>query len=114
MSDSGAAPAETQKVPFWGTIFESFRFVFTNLRYVVTIGWLPFIIIAAASNTGKYPQVYDDTFWLSQYYILKAAITIHSTIFSWVGHGLLAVCWHRFVILGEGRTAALLLARRNF
>ncbi len=54
MSESGTASADVRKIPFWRTIFHSFRFVFTNLHRVVTIGWLPFIIIVVASYVEGY------------------------------------------------------------
>ena len=107
MSDSGTSPAEPRKIPFWRTIYESFLFVFTNLRRVLVIGWLPFIIIAAAD--------YLETAHYSGYVTFSPAITIPNDIVSWLAFALFAVSWHRFVILGKRRSAAAgLLARRNF
>ena len=106
MSDSGTSPAEPRKIPFWRTIFQSFRFVFINLHRVVTIGWLPFIIIAVGSYVAIANMVGYATF--------SATITIPVQILSWLAYAVFAVCWHRFVILGEQRIgAAGLLTWRN-
>lgn len=106
MSDSGTSSAEPRKIPFWRTIFQSFRFVFTNLHRVLAIGWLPFIIIAVAFYVVIAEKV--------GYATITAAITIPTEILSWLAYAVFGVCWHRFVILGEQRSAtAGLLAWRN-
>ena len=101
MSDSGTASADVRKIPFWRTIYQSFRFVFTNLHRVITIGWLPFIITVVA----YYLRGYADAAEISGAATISAAITIPILILSWLAYAVFGVCWHRFVILGDQRSA---------
>lgn len=76
------------RIPVWRSIGDTFRIVFSNLREIIFLGWLPFGAYYACS--------------LLLYWINADGAGPGSSLVAVIAIGSLAVAIHRLVLAGEG------------
>ncbi|MCZ6744568.1 MAG: hypothetical protein O7D31_07820 [Alphaproteobacteria bacterium] len=87
MTDDGVSPPLAPKLPVWRTVVTSYLHVFAYFGRFLAFAWLPFLLILVGIVSDIFPE--SPLMWM---------ISIISGL---AAFALFAVCWHRFLLLGE-------------
>ncbi len=87
MTDDGVSPPLAPKLPVWRTVVRSYLHVFAYFGRFLAFAWLPFLLILVGIVSDIFPE--SPLMWM---------ISIISGL---AAFALFAVCWHRFLLLGE-------------
>ncbi len=87
MTDDGVSPPLAPKLPVWRTVVRSYLHVFAYFGRFLASAWLPFLLILISIVSYIFPA--SPLLWM---------ISIISGL---AAFALFAVCWHRFLLLGE-------------
>lgn len=84
-----------RKLPVFRISWEAYRFVFRHALSLVKLAWLPFLVVSAARATPIYFLVTHGP----PYSGIWSWVT--NTVFLFAFPALVAVNWHRYVLLGS-------------
>lgn len=87
MTDDGVSPPLAPKLPVWRTVARSYHLVFAYFGRFLAFAWLPFLLILLSIVSAIFPE--SPLMWMI------------SLISGLAAFALFAVCWHRFLLLGE-------------
>ena len=87
MTDDGVSPPLAPKLPVWRTVVRSYLHVFAYFGRFLAFAWLPLLLILVGIVSDIFPE--SPLMWM---------ISIISGL---AAFALFAVCWHRFLLLGE-------------
>lgn len=85
------------KIPVWGLVEESYRFVLSHPREFARIGWAPLLVLFAANILfGAYAPRADSVDLLVEAARISGNLAVQTAVAATV-----LVGWHRFVLLGD-------------
>lgn len=102
VTDGDPAAVARPKLPVWRTVIESYRFVFANFGHFLALAWFPFAMSFSVILIWLLPSF---LIWYGFWMVF---------ILIWAASAVLAVRWHRFVLLDDhAGVLSELLSRRN-
>ena len=87
MTDDRVSPPLVLKLPVWRTIVRSYLHIFAYFGRFLALTWLPFLLILVSIVSDIFPE--SPLMWM---------ISVISRL---AAFGIFAVCWHRFLLLGD-------------